>query len=315
MNDSNIRQYLKTFPANEEIYYCSNPGNAGDSLIAQATLQLFKETGLSYKFIPWKQLDNFDLKGKTLIYSGGGNLVGLYKQARTVISKYHRHVKKMVILPHTIRNNEDLLRELGENVDIITREEVSYEHVRKNNSKSNIMLMDDLAFSLNVDDILLKKPVGLAGAILLNFLSNFSHDINGDTIPSPKKIFSNNLLEVESYIKRLQNKSGHHILNCFRTGPEATDILIPADNLDLSKIFAYGTRSERLIRYASYRLLKFINRYQEIRTNRLHLGIAGALLGKRVKLYPNNYWKCEAIYNYSIKNRFENVEWCAEPAE
>ena len=314
MNDLNIRQYLKTFPANEEIYFCPNPGNAGDSIIAQATLQLFNETGLNYHLIPWKKLANFKLDGKVLMFGGGGNLVGYYKQGRIVIGKYHRRVKKLVILPHTIKGNEDLLGELGDNVDIITREMVSYEHVRKNNSRSNVMLMDDLALSLNVEEVLSEKPAGLAGCLLLKILAKTRNSEDGDSIPSTSRIFSNNIMGARNTIRRLLNRSGYHVLNCFRTGVEATDVSLPADNLDLSRIFAYGTQNEELILYASYRLLRFINLYQEIRTNRLHLCIAGALLGKRVRFYPNSYWKCEAIYDHSIKNRFQNVKWCGEPA-
>jgi len=146
----------------------------------------------------------------------------------------------------------------------------------------------------------------------LSMITSLKGD-GSDTIVSPGIMFSNTVLEAKCRINRLHNKPGNHVLNCFRTGPEATDIRLPADNLDLSKIYAYGTRSEKQIRYACYRLLGFVNLYDEIRTNRLHLGIGGALLGKRVKLFPNNYWKCEAIFNHSIKGRFNNVEWCGDP--
>jgi exopolysaccharide biosynthesis predicted pyruvyltransferase EpsI len=36
-------------------------------------------------------------------------------------------------------------------------------------------------------------------------------------------------------------------------------------------------------------------------TNRLHIGIAGVLLGKRVQLYDNSYGKIRDVYQSSLK--------------
>ena len=242
------------------------------------------------------------------MFGGGGNLVGYYKQARMVIGRYHRDVKKLVILPHTIKGNEDLLGELGENADIIVREPVSFEHVKKHNAKSRVMIMDDLALSLDVHELFAWKPGGLARYALKKQLTGNARKSEA-TVPSPTRIISNNLFEFRRYLGRVPGGYSDRALNCFRTGLEATDIALPADNVDLSKVYAYGVHNEELIRYASRRLLKFMNRYHEISTNRLHLCVAGALLGKRVRFYPNSYWKCEAIFNYSIRGRFDNVEW------
>jgi hypothetical protein len=47
-----------------------------------------------------------------------------------------------------------------------------------------------------------------------------------------------------------------------------------------------------------------------VHTNRLHVAIGAMKLGKSVKLYGNNYFKIRAIYDYSIKDKYQNVEWC-----
>lgn len=49
--------------------------------------------------------------------------------------------------------------------------------------------------------------------------------------------------------------------------------------------------------------------YGEIRTNRLHVGIVGALLGKRVVLHDNSYGKNRAVWEHSLAGRFPDVEW------
>ena len=43
-------------------------------------------------------------------------------------------------------------------VDIIAREEVTYDHVKKYAIRANVFLADDLGFSLNVEKILSKMP-------------------------------------------------------------------------------------------------------------------------------------------------------------
>lgn len=274
------------------VYFYPNPGNAGDSLLAHVTYELFKELNIKYHLFDEQTSDPTD---KILLYGGGGNLISYYSQARNFIQKYCRKVKKLIILPHTIAGNEDLLNQFNENVDIIAREEVTYNHVKKHALKANIFLADDLGFGLNVEKILSKK------------LGFGMHLIN---LQLPVRIFlQSNYAEVMYRAKKLVYSGKNHILNCFRIDKEKSNIDIPSGNIDVSSIFAYGTEGEIKAFYASYRLLNFINHYQEIRTNRLHIAIGGALLGKEVKLYPNNYYKCEAVYESSIKGRYPNVIW------
>ena len=75
------------------------------------------------------------------------------------------------------------------------------------------------------------------------------------------------------------------------------------------KLFKCGTATSEQAEIATRMMFEFLTRYDEVRTNRLHIAIAGALLGKRVKFYPNSYYKCEAVYRYSMKDRFPNVQW------
>lgn len=321
MTELDIKQYLQLLPKNEEVYYIPNPGNAGDSLLAHTTFQLFKELNIRYRLIDFR---DFDPRAKIIIYGGGGNLVEYYNFARRIVLEFHRLAKKFIILPHSINGNEDLLKELGNNVDIILREEVSYNHVKKFATKSNIMIMEDLLFSINVEDLLPKKSVtiSLLGAFfskviyrLLGIKNNFTVRKNLQNIKSEhlKIIFGNYCRDIlhcfRTDVERILGIRNREILNCFRTDSEKTDVDLPRDNLDLSQVFSYGTENEKIAFRASLHLLSFMNRYREIRTNRLHLGIAGMLLGKKVKLSPNSYYKCEAVYQYSIKDRFSNVEW------
>lgn len=287
-----IKKYLQTQVCHNDVYYYPNPGNAGDSLLAYATFDLFRKLGIQYRLINKK---SFDPRGKTIIYGGGGNLVTYYSQARDFIQAYHRDAKKFIILPHTLAGNEDLLNKFNENVDIIAREEVSYNHVKSNAPKANIFLAHDLALGLNVQKTLSDPPLPLK-VVFVN-------------VQLPVRIFvQSNYVQMKCLAQQLLSNRAK-TLNCFRIDQEKSNIDIPDDNLDISSIFAYGTDTEMKAFYGSYRLLKFISHYNEIRTNRLHVAIAGGLLGKEVSLYPNSYYKCEAVYNFSIKGHFPNVRW------
>lgn len=293
-------------PDNQIYHYLPNPGNAGDSLIAHATFQLFEELNINYQVV---DILNFNPNGKVLVYGGGGNFVTKWTFARKIIKAYHPFLKKLIILPHTINGNEDVLENLGSNVDIICREKVSFDHVKKNAVKSNIFLMDDMAFHLKVKDIMSVKPITFKNAVYLRWKYSLKKNGLKDTIPPIKMLIKKNTsLYLKNQLNRF-NRQGNGLLNCFRTDKEKTGIKHPAGNLDLSKLFAYGTKNNSLTFYSSWRLLNFINQYDEIRTDRLHLCIGGAILDKRVKMYPNNYYKNEAVYHHSIKDKFPNVIW------
>jgi exopolysaccharide biosynthesis predicted pyruvyltransferase EpsI len=51
----------------------------------------------------------------------------------------------------------------------------------------------------------------------------------------------------------------------------------------------------------------YLSGFETIVTDRLHIGILAALLNRKVLLYPNNYYKISAVYEYSIRNRFSHV--------
>lgn len=282
----NVEIYLKGLAEQGELVYCPNAGNAGDSLIAHATFQLFKRQG-----IPVELYDEarFDPNEKILIYGGGGSFVPEYSAARQFVERYHRAVRKLVVLPHTISGHADLLSQLESNVDLFAREEVSFEYATKCAPNANVFLADDLALDLNVTDVL---------------ASNFK--LPYWTIPL-KQVVRRDTGLLREAVRRARGKT--QVLNCFRTDKERTEIRLPFGNMDLSKLFKCGTSTPEQALLATQMLLRMLNRYDEVRTNRLHLAIAGALLGKHVKFYPNSYFKNEAVYNFSLRDRFPNVQW------
>ena len=43
-----------------------------------------------------------------------------------------------------------------------------------------------------------------------------------------------------------------------------------------------------------------INRYEEVHTDRTHVSLAAAFLGKITHVYPDNYHKVKGIYEYTL---------------
>ncbi|MEI4920606.1 hypothetical protein Q8G81_34160, partial [Klebsiella pneumoniae] len=59
-----------------------------------------------------------------------------------------------------------------------------------------------------------------------------------------------------------------------------------------------------LARNSTRCMINFLEEYKVVNTDRLHVAILASLLGKEVNFYPNSYYKNEAVYNYSLFNRY-----------
>jgi hypothetical protein len=271
-----------------EVLVAVNNGNAGDSLIAAATFQLFRRIGLRPRLLD-HLYRGARTEGAVVLYSGGGNLVPFYSGARRFIAAHHRRARRLVLLPHTVVGHEDLLAELGPNVDLIARERRSFEHIRAHAPKARHHLMHDIALGLDIEE-LRRGPLRLAAA------------------PASARAAARLFVRGWQRLGKPRPPAGR-VLNAFRTDSESTGIDRPADNFDLSAIYDGWVAPEGFARFAVRDFLSIADRYDEIRTNRLHVGIAGALLGKRVALHDNSYGKNRAVWEHSLAGRFANVEW------
>lgn len=292
MKLQSIHEYLKNLALDAPVVYCPNPGNAGDALIAQATFQAFQACGVPYQII---DPQHFIPRGEVVIYAGGGNLCRYYGDGRAFIQRVHHAVRKLIILPHTIEGNEDLLATLGSHVDIICRDLVSYQHVQRHGKRANVFLADDMAFSLQVKDVLqarLRRPWHFA-------------------LPRAPR---NDAAALRAYLHTWYLVKRTGVLSAFRTDCEATAKRLPKHNYDLSVAFAYGTMATYPVLLACAHVLRLVGACRQLQTDRLHMAIAGALLGREVLFYANNYYKNQAIYDFSIKSRFPHVQWMGSVA-
>lgn len=296
-----IEQFLTQF-RDDTVHYIPNPGNAGDSVIAAATYQAFARVGLNYEIPnPFR----VSLKDKVVIYGGGGNLIGTTTYSHRVISSLHRHASRLVILPQTIKSNDALLNSFGDNVDVICRERISYEYATQAAPRARVHLMDDMA--INLDPAAIPEISQLQNPYLRKL--NFAF----------RKMFTKRNVPMYSNVVRAthlcQTISQHsHLFQdaqlwCLRTDTERTNIEIPKNNVDLSEIFQFGVEDRDCAYRATRAVIDFLSRFKTVNTNRLHMAITSALLGLDVNFYPNSYYKCREVYNYSLRDRFKNVKW------
>lgn len=96
--------------------------------------------------------------------------------------------------------------------------------------------------------------------------------------------------------------AGNGIGNFFRTDAESSATRpLPASNVDISLDGHQRTDAAGFF--------SAINSYSVIHTDRLHVSIAGCLLGKEVHLYGGAYFKNRAVYLSSMRGFFENIHF------
>lgn len=281
LNSRWLRRYeaieiLREF-RNSEVLYLPNSGNAGDSLISTATMQCFRRLNISYQAI------TLDAKvdGRTVILGGGGNFIPLYATIRNALERFAGRAKRIVLLPHTIRGNEDILSSLPSETLLICREIPSYDHVVSVNPKCEVALAHDMAFHLDPEELLANDPDA----------AEFQN------------VFVTKLAEAGTIPAALSKKPE---MRFFRLDGESTG-KHGAGDIDISSLFEFGVwprNSER----SSWCFLEAIRTSQAVVTDRLHVAIGSAMLNKPCRLYDNSYGKNKEVYRHSLR-RWSSVDF------
>lgn len=287
--DKQLVQVLDQFHS-EEIVFIPNPGNAGDSFINAATYQLFSRLKIRYRVSEPSGI----YPRSVVIYGGGGNLNGDYDNAISLIKNNYKVAKALVVLPHTISAFSDTLANLGSTCYLFCREERSYDYVSRAVTAAHVYLSHDLALGADL------KRIQLAA-------------IKADERTPFKLNWQRLRLELIAWRHILRSGVRFDSLSAFRTDVEKTEHCIPSDNFDASAIFATRDQSPDACFQTSAILMRFLNRYERVKTNRLHICIMSLMLGKRVEFYPNSYYKNEAIYLHSLSHQFPLLEWKGPP--
>ena len=277
--------------AGQEVLFLPNPGNAGDNLIAVGAMHFFKAIGLKPKMVPY----DGTYPDANLIFGGGGNFIELYGDVRDFFLRNKDSARSIILLPHTVRGNEDLLAELGGNCTLFAREASSEAHLREHVRAASVRRGHDMAFFCDLEAVK-RGPTERPGLDDLRSLLLWK-----------AKVARRRLLW------RGTGSPDGRILNSFRDDAEKTNISLPCGNVDLSYRYQYFQdmslfMSERIVRA----LLKAIEPYETVRSNRLHIVILAAMMGKQVEAFDNSYGKVGDVCRASL-NGLVNVRFMGRP--
>ena len=273
-----------------ELIFVPNPGNAGDALIDLGTYQFFERIGLRYRLGDYR--DTFP--GEVVIYAGGGALIEAYPGSDSFFRRNHPVCKALVLLPHTVRAYPDLLAAMDERCHLFAREAESHAYLTRHCPRAQVGLCHDLAFFLSPASIR-AEPWNLAHL--------HKHGLFGPWLRMAIKF-------------GLQAKIRSATLSAFRTDVEKTGLALPPGNHDLAVFFNSDDKSRPGCANTAKVLSRVFSAYRQIDTNRLHMTILGAILGKPVRMFDNSYGKNRAIFDQSIRGVFPKVTFIQdEPAD
>lgn len=260
----------------EQVFYLPTPGNGGDALITSGTVDYFASRGVNFQPITAEA----EFRGGIVVLGGGGNFVPLYGFTRRKIQQFSKSAKKVVMLPHSIRGNEDVLSELGRNVVLFTRDKNSYEHAKQHCARCEVLIDHDMAFHLDVARI-----------------DRIDHEI------------ASAAQRRQCWRKKFDVSSLKGLKKAYFMRNDKEAIEPPSINHgDISAIFSMGSNVD-LSPISTWCMFQAIRAPEELVTDRLHVGIGAALLGKSCELRNNNYGKIEDIYEYSMAGRYPHVQY------
>lgn len=271
-----------------KIYYVPNNGNAGDALIGAGAWQFFERQGFNVELAKTEDIKKNDF----VIYAGGGNLVPGYCECRAFLERcLVVGIGRAMVLPHTVRGNEDLLKKLDQRFSIFCRDYVTLRWVQEN-SDCNSSYAPDMAFGLDI------KKLEEACSKFKNKVSLLLY-----LFVTPKQMVK--FLRWK-FLRLSVSPDASGCLKVFRVDIEATDIRGTAA-MDLSNLYGSRYRSRFECLYISRDFMKTIDLAEHVKTNRLHVGVGAALLGKQTELHDNSYGKNRAIFDATIAASFNNV--------
>lgn len=279
----NVFEELSNF-SNGIIYYYPNNGNAGDALLNMGFYALAKKYNIHFVEINKNEINKVR-EEDVLLIAGGGALVPEWGSTTDLVEKLNKKIK-LIIFPQSIRDIDSVISNLPENTTVFCREKYSYQYCLEKSNVKSIFLENDIAFYCDLNEILDSK-------IRMQFFSK--KNIARHVILKGHKI--------RSYFR-------HDIIFAMRVDKEKNDNLnVPRKLInDFSIVASFGSGNYKQSLYSARKFLTLINLYDEIHTDRLHVAIGAALLGKKVKIYNNGYYKCKGVYEKSMKE-MENVSF------
>lgn len=293
LSPAELGEQLSQIAGGRPITYRPNRGNAGDGMICAATWQLFDRTELT------TQVSTRVGRGAgVFIFGGGGNLVPLYRDGANILREALAHdYERIVILPHTLRGNQELLSLFDDRVHVFCRDLTSLDLVSAHAPRAHRYLADDLAIALDVE------------AALRPSWSRFT--LASLVIRAPLWIKSRRRKRLRNWLRdTAEIRPAADALKLMRADQESTFSTEAARSQDLSGLYLSKFKSRVEAEWITRDFLRVLERASAVETDRLHIAVGASLLGRRVRMHDNSYGKNRAVYELSLRDRFPNLEWC-----
>jgi exopolysaccharide biosynthesis predicted pyruvyltransferase EpsI len=295
----------------DDFVFIPNSGNLGDTIIAEAEFQIFSSIGLRYKVLDLYNDNNYNqqLDASCCVYGGGGLFNELYKFENIIEIFKLKHLKKVIILPSSFHECNDLLKVFDERFIVFCREENSYKYCLSMNNKARFLLSHDMAFNFDLSFFTPKMTVNE------NVVGNFNIDSSKNLYEHYYFVYTilNNITKSINE-KTVILSGGQKLGIMLRTDEES--IIHASDydeyknnSIDLSSFGQYTNTDPGLVKAISLIFTLSLNYFDIIITDRLHIGITAAIMKKKVFLLDNNYGKLSGVFDHSMRD-FDNVCMC-----
>lgn len=260
--------------------YIANPGNAGDAAIATATVQLLRRIDAP---VASGGIDDIG-PGRDIVIGGGGNLVPHYQDVRSLLlACLERKVRRCLLLSHTVRGHEDVLSKLDERFLLWCRDRPSFEFVAQHAPRARAELAHDLVLELDIDELARSTATWRHRAALLR-----------------DRRWWRKLARWRLALARIR-PDAQGTLRVMRYDVESTDLQDARPEYDLMRhigIRSHGAAADQI----TLDVVRCIDRAQRVVTDRLHVSLIAALLGKPVCLVENSYGKLSAVWELALES-------------
>ncbi|HET7792239.1 MAG TPA: polysaccharide pyruvyl transferase family protein [Rhizobacter sp.] len=261
--------------------YLPNEGNAGDALIGAGSWQFFDDIELHPEYGTLRGLR----AGDAAIFGGGGNLVPEYSGCRAFLERCLAvNVASALVMPQTIRGHDDVLARLDERFTLVCRDTSSMLRAQASGTRAHLLFAPDMALYVDVAR-LFKRCEQYGGQRAPRTWARLAH--HDRLLP---------YLRWRWALSRRAPPLGGHI-NIMRVDLEATASQRGDAWSDISHLYGSKLRLREESDLVSRDFLAFFARLSSVRTNRLHAGVAGALMGCDVTYLENSYGKIGAVYD------------------
>lgn len=273
-------QVLQALKELGPFYYQPNPGNMGDHLIAHATREFFRKNSLPFSPFFMETLQRSE--PFPLVYGGGGPFVPYYGMVPEIMRLLaNPAVSRVVILPSSFYQCDEVAELLDERVTVFCREERSFRYLSRLNRRARVLLAHDMAFTLDARQA----------------VRNLPEEILNDPEFREKAALAGEGLHLL--------EDGRKALLFLRTdaeaGPESRQARECCKSFDLSGLARGSTVDEERGRFYSGLFLHCLDQADVVLTDRLHGAIGAYLLGKETWLLDNSYGKISGVYDFSMK--------------